>query len=225
MRCPKCGYPNKEEAPVCPSCNSWIAGSANSEHIPISTTEAPKRLSFRDWLERIVRERWSTWLVPIVLLLMTLILPWVNSYYFNLEYLTKDYIIRSNLIDLLMADNPLIASMAIIYLVGCVITLLFPVLVVAPICSLVVLMYSLPDYMISLLPSTPPNATDEFDTGYGIGFGLLLAWLTVASLGVLCLRNSELRFVRGGGKDMSPSENDDPGALDFRRGGLGPGPP
>jgi len=163
-----------------------------------------------------VKERWDGWLVPVALLAASAFLPWAYTCYRNIDRLTIDHVVGTNLFELMMADDVMIAFLAAVFVISLFIALLVPRLVIVSIGSLILLMYTMPGYMRSL----PPNPVDEFLISYEIGVGLLLAWISVVALGVLCFKNYELRSRRGPGKYQIPSEFDDSSALiDSKRGG------
>lgn len=219
MRCPNCGYPNEEEASTCFSCDAKIEGldTHNHDKGSIESSE-PGRRSFRIWIAEIADERWEVWSIALGLMLTSAFLPWASAFFRNTDSFFIDYMVNANLFSLLLADDYLIASLATIYLVSFLVALLLPYLVIIPISSLVLLMYEMPDFMLSLLPATPPNPIDVFVSVYSIGIGLLLAWLSVAAVGVLCLKDYELGFNRGRVKDQIPSEVDDSSTnMDSRR--------
>jgi hypothetical protein len=205
MRCPNCGYPNKEEASTCFSCDAKVEGSNPPKKELIQTIPVePKRLSLATFVN-IVKEGWDGWLVPVTLLLASAFLPWAYTCYKDIDHLTVDHLVGANLFELLMADDVMIASLAAIFVIGFFIALVFPRLVIVPIGSLILLMFTMPGYMRSL----PPNPGDAFVVSYDIGVGLLLAWFSVGALGVLCFKNYELLFNWRRGKNRIPSEVDD----------------
>ena len=219
MRCPNCGYPNEEDASTCFSCDARIEGLEIQDHHKGSVgSSEPEKRTLSTWLAENAEGRWEVWSIALALMLVSAFLPWASAFYRNTDSLIIEYTVSANLFSLLNADDYLIASLAAIFIIGFLVAMLMPYLVIIPISSLVLLMYKIPDFMLSLLPATPPNPTDEFVSGYGIGIGLLLAWLSLAALGVLCLRNFELLFNRGRGKYQTPSEVDDSSInMDSRR--------
>jgi hypothetical protein len=215
MRCSACGYPNYEEATTCFSCNAKIEGRPQSPKPKPSVSVEPEVRTKMQWLRMRTSERWEIWLIASALGVVSAIMPWESAFYRDTLTNTPALTVSANLFDLVLADNLVIVSLVVIYILGFAASMLLSFLVVIPIGSLVLLAYTMPQYMLSQLPPSPPNYLDDFYTSSGLGFGYLLAWISLIILSTFLLEDLHLRYTKGYGKDQAPSEARDAYTFDW----------
>jgi hypothetical protein len=229
MRCPACGYPNEEEASICFSCNARIEGSAPRQKTRPSFIVGPETQKKGYWLRKSASERWEIWLIASVILIVSVLLPWESAFYRDTLTNAPVLTVSANLFSLVLADDIIVSALALIFLIGLLLSMVLPRLIVIPIGAMVLLVFTMPEYVLSQLPSIPPNSEQGFYTNSAIGFGYILAWLALVVVGTLVLKDSEVRFQRRWGKDQTPSEDREPNDVSwFWRwgggGGQGGGP-
>jgi hypothetical protein len=223
MRCPTCGYPNEEEASTCFSCNARIEGPTPRPKVNTSFVVGPENQKRESWLRRSASERWETWLIASVILIVSALLPWESAFYRDALTNAPVLTVSANLFSLVLADDIIVSALALIFLIGLLLSMVLPRLIVIPIGAMVLLVFTMPEYVLSQLPSSPPNSDQGFYTNSAIGFGYILAWLALVVVGTLALKDSEVRFQRRRGKDQTPSEDQEPNDISWlwRWGGGG----
>jgi hypothetical protein len=215
MRCPVCGYPNYEEATTCFSCNAKIEGRPSSPKPHPSLSPQPEVRTRIPWLRKLALERWEIWLIASALALVSAIMPWESAFYRDTLTNAPVLTVSANLFDLILADDLVIVSLVVVFLVGLAASMLLSFLIVVPMGSLLLLAYTMPQYMLSQLPSSSPDYTDGYYTSTGLGFGYLLAWISLIILCTFLLNDLRLRYTKGYGKDQAPSEARDVYTLDW----------
>jgi hypothetical protein len=202
MRCPVCGYPNYEKASTCFSCNAEIEDSTPPKPKP-DILQEPGIQNKKSLLRKLAIERWKTWLLASVFALISSILTWESAFIRDPITMIPIQTLSVNLFDLLMTDSIIVVSLSLIYVIGLILSMIIPRLIILPVSALILLLFAMPPYLQSLLPGSET----------GLGFGYFLALLSSTIVATFAIKDFDLRFTKGHGKDQSPSEGQEPNAV------------